>query len=244
MMTRAHLPQTAVQRVLHAAQVLPGIFGRLAARKLRRRLGVVAQARFEQLLPTLGPGDVVIDLGANLGDVSERLAATGATVHAYEPDPDIFERLTSRLGDRPNVKLFPEAVGHEAGELLLYRARADVLENEELRGQSGSLIFVKRHSDRGNAVPVKVVPFAEAIARAGGHVKLVKMDIEGAETGILTGLFSPSLSDVDLSEMKLPFDHLFVETHERLFKGQLPEIMRLRRLAEKLQGAEVNLYWH
>lgn len=238
------MPQTAFQSALHAAQVLPGMFGRFAARKLKRRLRVVAQSRFEELLKTIGPGDVVIDLGANLGDVSDRLAATGATVHAYEPDPDIFERLRARLGGRPNIHLYPEAVGHEAGELLLYRARADVLDNEDLRVQAGSILFVNRHSDRGNAVPVKVVAFAEALARAGGRVKLVKMDIEGAETGILTGLFPPGLPEAALPGLKLPFEHLFVETHEKLFKDQLPEIMRLRRLAEKLQGAEVNLYWH
>lgn len=243
-MTRAHLPQTAFQSALHAAQVLPGMFGRFAARKLKRRLRVVAQTRFDEVLKTLGPGDVVLDLGANLGDVSDRLAATGATVHAYEPDPDIFARLTARLGNRPNVHLFQQAVGHEEGELLLYRARADVLENEDLRVQAGSILFVNRHSDRGNAVPVKVIAFSEAIRRAGGHAKVVKMDIEGAETAILTGLFPPSLSDADLPRLHLPFDHLFVETHEKLFTEQLPEILRLRRLAEKLQAAEVNLYWH
>lgn len=243
-MARAHLPQTAFQSALHAAQVLPGMFGRFAARKLKRRLRVVAQTRFDEVLKTLGPGDVVLDLGANLGDVSDRLAETGATVHAYEPDPDIFDRLKARLGNRPNVKLFPQAVGHEAGELLLYRARADVLENEDLRVQAGSILFVNRHSDRGNAVPVQVISFDEAIRRAGGRAKVVKMDIEGAETAILTGLFPPNLSDADLPRLHLPFDHLFVETHEKLFKEQLPEILRLRRLAEKLQAAEVNLYWH
>lgn len=243
-MARAHLPQTPFQSALHAAQVLPGMFGRFAARKLKRRLRVVAQARFEELLKTLGPGDVVLDLGANLGDVSDRLAATGATVHAYEPDPDIFARLTARLGSRENVQIFQQAVGHEEGEFLLYRARADVLENEDLRVQAGSILFVNRHSDRGNAVPVKVIAFSEAIKRAGGRAKLVKMDIEGAETAILTGLFPPTLSDADLPSLDLPFDHLLVETHEKLFKDQLPEILRLRRLAEKLQAAEVNLYWH
>lgn len=246
-MTRAHLPRTGFQRALHAAQVLPGAFGRFAARKLKRRLSVVAQTRFEELLAQLGPGDVVIDLGANLGDVSARLAATGAHVHAYEPDPDIFDRLSKRLGNLPNITLYPEAVGHEAGELMLYRARADVLENEDLRVQSGSILFVNRHSDRGNAVPVRVTAFAEAVSRAAGktgRVKLVKMDIEGAETAILTGLFPPGLTAGDLAALRLPFDHLLVETHERLFKDQLPEIMRLRRLAETLPQAEVNLYWH
>ena len=40
--------------------------------------------------------DVVFDCGANVGDVTAPLAATGATVHAFEPDPFAFGQLSRR----------------------------------------------------------------------------------------------------------------------------------------------------
>ena len=36
------------------------------------------------------PGDIIIDAGANVGDVTSKCARTGATVHAFEPNPVCF----------------------------------------------------------------------------------------------------------------------------------------------------------
>ena len=57
-----------------------------------------ARGLMQGILSMLEPGDVVIDCGANLGAVAGPLADTGATVHAFEPDPYTFGRLSEALG--------------------------------------------------------------------------------------------------------------------------------------------------
>ena len=41
----------------------------------------------------IGPGDLVVDCGTHAGKITAQLAATGADVIAFEPDPVPFERL-------------------------------------------------------------------------------------------------------------------------------------------------------
>jgi FkbM family methyltransferase len=229
--------------LLRKAQFLPGYPGRSAGRKLRRQLWSQTQARFDAVLAGLGPQDSVLDLGANVGTITARLAATGAAVHAYEPDPDTFARLTANVGHLPNVRLYPEAVAVRTGRLQLYRARADVLVDARLRSESASILFVARHGDSSNSVDVNVVSFAEALARAGGEVNLVKMDIEGAEMAILSDLMPPDVTSDDVGAMALPFKHMFVETHERMLPEHWPEIRRLRKLLQDVQRPEIDLYW-
>lgn len=53
----------------------------------------------------LGPGDVVVEIGAGTGALTRRLAATGANVTAIERDPDLIPVLEQELADLPNVRL-------------------------------------------------------------------------------------------------------------------------------------------
>ncbi len=226
-------------RILARAQViLPGAAGRSAGRKLYRRRKRHAMARFQQIAATLTPDDHVLDLGANVGEMTLQLVKTGATVHAYEPDPDVFADLQKNLQDVPNVRLYPEAVAAEAGTLDFFRASEKLIVDRDVRRQSASLLRASHHVAEGEMLHVPVIAFDTAIARAGGHVRLVKMDIEGAETGILNHLFP-----VGGQNTAVGFDHLFVETHERLFPDHQLEIERLRVLAEAMDHPEVNLYW-
>ena len=46
---------------------------------------------------TLKPGNIVIDCGANVGDVASRLARSGATIYAFEPQPDCFAIVATQI---------------------------------------------------------------------------------------------------------------------------------------------------
>jgi 16S rRNA A1518/A1519 N6-dimethyltransferase RsmA/KsgA/DIM1 with predicted DNA glycosylase/AP lyase activity len=73
-----------------------------ALKKLKRRhkrdlRHVRAEGLLSGVVAMLRPGDVVVDCGANRGDVTEALAGSGATVHAFEPDPYNLARLQERF---------------------------------------------------------------------------------------------------------------------------------------------------
>src|SRR5271154_4847316 len=43
------------------------------------------------------PDPTVIDIGANIGDISDCLLRAGYDVYAFEPNPPVYERLLTRL---------------------------------------------------------------------------------------------------------------------------------------------------
>ena len=224
-------PQTALERLLDRLSRLPGYPGQVARRKLSRRYAPRAVADFEARLAAVGPGDVLVDLGANVGEFTERLAKTGATVHAWEPDPFAFQNLSRRCADWPNVILHNAAVGARAGRLRLGRS-ADFNKDPLVHTTSSSIYF---NGSTAEGIEVDVVSFADAMARCGGRPKIVKMDIEGAEFGILEEIFrAPAAQN---------FDALYVETHERLDPSKIPLIDRLRAEAEAIPHPVINLYW-
>ena len=68
-------------------------------------------------------GAVVVDVGANIGTYSEFLSrCVGPTglVHAFEPSPDNFTRLSAATRNLLNVRLSQAAVGEHSGESKLY----------------------------------------------------------------------------------------------------------------------------
>ena len=182
------------------------------------RHGPASLAEFDRRVALLGPGDVCLDLGANLGIFTEKLAATGADVHAYEPDPHCFAQLQDRFAGRPNVHLHPKAVAATSGSFLLRRTR-DFLDDPDLQSTSSSIaVAAPSIYDETNAVMVETVAFHDVVRGLGKPVALVKMDIEGAEFGILDLL----QQDREMGK-NLPIGALFVETHERQFPRQVPD---------------------
>lgn len=53
----------------------------------------------------VGPGDLVVEIGAGTGVLTEALARRAGRVVAVEYDPRLAERARSRLGDYPNVRV-------------------------------------------------------------------------------------------------------------------------------------------
>lgn len=213
--------------------------------KLKRRQGRNERAHFARglmqgILSMLRPGDVVFDCGANVGDVCLPLSQTGATVHAFEPDPYAFSILSERLRDAPNVTLHNAAVGVEAGELHLMRA-ANFGENPKGGSVKSTLVKGGRNIDERDdtAIPVQVVALPELIrdmAAQHGEVAFLKIDIEGAELDLLEHMQAEGL-----------FEHVrltVAETHEAKFRELRPRFKALRAaVAEAHPVTKVNLDW-
>jgi FkbM family methyltransferase len=129
-------------------------------------------------------GDTVIDVGANLGLVTMVLSSmVGPTgiVHAFEPIPQMQELIDRSLArnQTTNVRLHRCALG----------SAPDLLTLSVPKGHAGSASFVaeRQHAD-SDRVEVPVRTLSEVLAEeAVGHVRLVKIDVEGFEPEVLAG---------------------------------------------------------
>lgn len=203
------------------------------------RHGPASLAEFDRRVAALKPGDICLDLGANMGIYTEKLAATGAEVHAYEPDPHCFAALERRFAGRANVHLHPKAVAAEPGQFLLRRTR-DFLTDPDAQSTSSSIVADSPAIfDEENAVMVQTEAFHDVVRGFGRPVALVKMDIEGAEFGILDRILADRAKGADL-----PIGALFVETHERHFPARFAMVAGLRQDGAQAGAAyPIDTYW-
>lgn len=229
-----YAPATPYQRLLDWAKNQHNFIGRKARRSMMHQYGPRAVAEFETRLAKVGPGDVCLDLGANLGVFTEKLAQTGATVHAYEPDPYAFEIAQKRVGHLPNVVLHNAAVAMTGGTLTLRRSVKFSRKPAAATGSS-TIVFSNPRKFDETGIPVTVRAFRDVLAEIGRPIAIVKMDIEGAEFDILRDIFAHP-ADFDI-------DALYCETHERSVYAEFAEIDRMRRASETLARPHVNLYW-
>jgi FkbM family methyltransferase len=124
------------------------------------------------------PGDVLFDIGANIGWYSlvlDRLAPKGADIYAFEPEPENFDLLVENVRRNAAGKVHPvrKGLSDREGVLKLHLCP---------RGNRG------RHSllpiNEGGAIDVPVVPLDTfwAEQHLGDRVlRLLKIDVEGYE---------------------------------------------------------------
>ncbi|MCX7888838.1 MAG: FkbM family methyltransferase [Rhodobacteraceae bacterium] len=183
----------------------------------------------------LGPGDLAIDCGANLGLITRILAEHGAEVHAFEPNPDAFRALERATAAFPNVIRHQKAVLDAPGRMILHHHLNYHLNPERFSSRS-SLYGEKRNVDGSRGTEVEVIDLAEFIRGLDRPVSLLKLDIEGAEYAVIDKLIATGLIDrVGL---------VFAETHAHSIASLRPAHDRLVRTIEAkgLQG-KIDLNW-
>ncbi len=197
-----------------------------------------AEGYLTAICSMLKPGDLVMDCGANMGVVTERLAATGADVIAYEPDPFAFATLVEKFGALPNVTLVNAAVGVGTGTVRLMRAD-NFGTNPEGASVRSTILDGGLRIDADNSVEVPLLDFPSLVREktaARGEIAFVKMDIEGAELEILEVLHRDGL----FANLRC----LVAETHERKFRDLRDRYKALRAVvAEAYPTGKVNLDW-
>ena len=188
------------------------------------------QVRLPRYLALIRPGDVVIDAGAHIGRVSVLFAERGAQVLAFEPHPHAFAALSLTSRDQPNIRPINKAVADGNGTAPLYFHRRG-------RGlawsESASLMRQKRNVDPDQFVEVETVRLADVIVDTG-HVRFLKMDIEGAEYAVLEDLIDTGAhANVHM---------IAVETHERN-PALLPAHRSLTARIKRERIRNIDLKW-
>lgn len=144
------------------------------------------------LARVIGAGDVVVDVGANIGFFSVLAGAlTGKTgrVFAFEPGPNNLPELKHNLAQNgfSHVQVIEQPVSNQVGPISFFI-------NSDTGG--GNALWDPGEypgNERSKAQPIKLtiesttLDLLSARLPPATHVKLIKIDTEGAEYHVLAG---------------------------------------------------------
>jgi len=136
----------------------------------------------------LRPGDIMVDVGANVGLhslLASRLVGPSGRVHSVEASPWIFARLMRNIATNgaTNIRAYNLAATAQAGPVAVY------LHDDSNLG--GTTIIASEAARSGAALesmvegrPLhEIVPLADLLA-----ARLIKIDVEGAEWMVIQGI--------------------------------------------------------
>ena len=134
------------------------------------------------------PGDVVFDVGANVGNRSVVFLELGARVVAVEPQDKCGRELERRFGSNPAFTLVRDALGESEGE-------AELLVSDESTVSSMAKDWVETVKSTGRfgetewqkVQKVHTTTLDSLVARHGSPA-FCKIDVEGYEPVVLSGL--------------------------------------------------------
>ena len=162
----------------------------------------------------LRPGDTFVDIGANVGYdtlLGSSLVGPQGQVIAIEASPTAFAKLKKNiaLNEAANVRAVNVAVSDRPGTLDLF----------DLQGQNSGAVTTLTVRGGRQIASIEALRLAQILTPAElSRVRLIKMDVEGAEGAILTDLLDnierfPASMDV-IAELAVEDD---VEASRRVF---------------------------
>lgn len=193
----------------------------------------------ETLLPgdstplDLHRGDIALDIGANVGDVTSMLARTGASVYAYEPDPNAFAILQRRFALVRRVACINKGVMDKESTLRLFFCKPSSA--DRVQASQGSSFIAEKNA---GAQEWRDVPCEDVagVLNAFDQIGFLKMDIEGAEVRVINRM-------IDCGAIHR-VRRMAVETHEQQIPSLAPEIEQLRSRLNDIGCADrVSLDW-
>ena len=134
-------------------------------------------------------GDTFVDVGANIGWftlVAARCVGQQGRVIAFEPSSSVFAQLARNvaLNSAPNVVLERLALSHSCGTALLSNAAPD-------NGGTRHITLGDRRPEDVAGEPVATMTLDAYVETAGlKRIRLIKIDVEGAEFDVLSGMRS------------------------------------------------------
>lgn len=131
----------------------------------------------------VNPDDLVFDIGANSGDMTEIFLSLGAKVICVEPNPKCIKVLKRRFNGNKRVTLIEKGVSYGEGILPFYV-------NEAMDGMSTFSKKWKRNFSKEKwSKPIEVpVTTINKLIKEFGIPKLIKIDVEGFEFQVLKNL--------------------------------------------------------
>ena len=153
-------------------EILPSVYGENA-------LAVDGPYEIEEYNVTTNSGDVVFDVGANLGLFSAYAEDKGCDVYAFDPGENCVRYLHEQQKLHPQMKIIPIGLSNTIGEQVFYEAADCALSS-----------FDKDRIDTENLVEKHIkTDTIDHYVEVNGITKVdyIKADIEGEERNMLMG---------------------------------------------------------
>lgn len=132
----------------------------------------------------VGDGDVVLDIGANIGMVTlplSKLVGPNGQVYSFEPNPELVDVLSKTIDHNAlnNVKLHPIGLGQ----------KKEILELNIPKFNRGSASLIRNFNNpHTTKVKVNIEKLDQIVKQYNiQKVRLIKIDVEGYETSVFLG---------------------------------------------------------
>lgn len=162
------------------------------------------------------PGDVAIDIGANDGGTTALLRERGAIVHAFEPQPTVFDQLQQRFAGDPGVICYKAAAWTQGGSIKLYC--------HESLTEAASVYKGKRNVDANLCLEVPTIDLAQFV-RDHAPIKLLYINAEGAEYELVRHLCKTGAVE--------HVEHVIASTHRKKIAGIENIVAAAKAVAEQ-----------
>lgn len=137
------------------------------------------------------PGDIVFDVGANLGNRAKIFSKLDAVVIAVEPQTACVDFLLSVFRDTDNFHLVKKALGASVGQAEMLISNASVLSSlspDWIRSVQESGRFRKYEWNQKEMVAIDTL---DNLIAEYGRPTFIKIDVEGFEHQVVSGLTTP-----------------------------------------------------
>jgi len=151
----------------------------------------------------ISKGDVVLDLGANVGYYSllaAQLVGKEGKVYSFEPEPKNFSVLLKNieLNGYDNIVPVQKAVSDTSGKITFFLHNRDTGAHTIYQPDPGERQFAE-------SIEVETVTLDEFLDGKENHINVVKVDVEGAEMAVLSGMKKMIMENHNLK--------MFIEFH-------------------------------
>jgi len=141
---------------------------------------------------TIKEGDVVVDLGANIGYftiLAAKLAGPKGRVFSFEPEPKNFNYLKKNIeiNDYNQASAYQKAVSNQNGTTKLFVCSYDI-GHHTINQNKGIEAYSRGRKIEEKSIEIETVVLDSFLEGKTDKVDVVKMDVEGAEMLALTGM--------------------------------------------------------
>jgi FkbM family methyltransferase len=139
-----------------------------------------------KILDLINTGDLVFDVGSNVGIMIDAYLLKGARVVGFEANPILSDDLRKKYSGNKNVSIvnvgLADMVGYKEFMVCSKAPNISTFSNEWMTGR-----FSNYHWDQSLTVEITIL---DEMIKTYGRPKFCKIDVEGFEYEVLNGLSS------------------------------------------------------